>query len=66
MENVTGEMQEVEVPDGKGGTITKTVDVPIPMVGSLSTVAPANFNNVPPSRPTWPATARAGRSSRSR
>ena len=46
VENVTGEMQDVEVPDGKGGTITKNVEVPIPMVGSLSTVAPANFNNV--------------------
>ena len=46
VENVTGEMQDVEVPDGKGGTITKNVEVPIPMVGSLSTVAPENFNNV--------------------
>ena len=34
------------VPDGKGGTITKTVEVPIPMVGSLTTVAPENFTNV--------------------
>ena len=46
VENVTGEMQEVEVPDGKGGTVTKTVEVPIPMVGSLTSVAPANFTNV--------------------
>ena len=46
VENVTGKMQAIEVPDGKGGTITKTVEVPIPMVGSLSTVAPENFNNV--------------------
>ena len=46
VENVTGEMQAVEVPDGKGGTVTKTVEVPIPMVGSLTSVAPANFTNV--------------------
>ena len=46
VENVTGEMQDVEVPDGKGGTITKTVEVPIPMVGSLTSVAPENFTNV--------------------
>jgi len=46
VENVTGKMQEVEVPDGKGGTISKTVEVPIPMVGSLTSVAPENFTNV--------------------
>ena len=46
VENVTGKMQEVEVPDGKGGTVTKTVEVPIPMVGSLTSVAPENFTNV--------------------
>ena len=33
-------------PDGKGGTVTKTVDVPIPMVGSLTLVAPPSFTNV--------------------
>ena len=44
VENVTGEMQEVEVPDGKGGTITKTVEVPIPMVGSLTSVAPGELH----------------------
>ena len=32
--------------DGKGGTVTKTVDVPIPMVGSLTTTAPENFTEV--------------------
>ena len=67
VENVTGEMQEVEVPDGKGGTITKNVEVPIPMVGSLSTTSLRRTSTtLPPSRPTWPVTARAGRSSRSR
>ena len=46
VENVTGTPQEVSYPDGKGGTVTKTVDVPVPMVGSLTTVAPPNFANV--------------------
>jgi putative membrane protein len=46
VENVTGKMQDVEVPDGKGGTISKSVEVPIPMVGSLTSVAPSNFTNV--------------------
>ena len=46
VENVTGSPQEVSFPDGKGGTVTKTVDVPVPMVGSLTTVAPPNFTNV--------------------
>lgn len=32
--------------DGKGGTVTKTVDVPIPLVGSLSTDTPSSFRNV--------------------
>ena len=46
VENVTGTPQDVSFPDGKGGTVTKTVDVPIPMVGSLSLVAPSTFTNV--------------------
>ncbi|QWZ09420.1 hypothetical protein KRR39_06530 [Nocardioides panacis] len=46
VENVTGAPQDVSFPDGKGGTVTKTVDVPIPMVGSLSLVAPSTFTNV--------------------
>jgi putative membrane protein len=44
--NITGQPQEVSFPDGRGGTTTATVDVPIPMVGSLTTVAPESFTNV--------------------
>lgn len=44
--NVSGEPTEVSYSDGRGGTITETVDVPIPMVGSLTTVVPSTFNNV--------------------
>ena len=46
VENVTGTPQDVSFPDGKGGTVTKTVDVPIPIVGSLSLVAPSTFTYV--------------------
>ncbi|HEU4547938.1 MAG TPA: hypothetical protein VFR88_16750, partial [Microlunatus sp.] len=46
VKNVTGVEQELTFDDGQGGTITKTVEVPIPMVGSLTTVAPPNFTNV--------------------
>ncbi|MEO5710653.1 MAG: hypothetical protein ABIQ59_12615, partial [Nocardioidaceae bacterium] len=46
VENVTGAPQDVSFPDGKGGTVTKSVDVPIPMVGSLTLVAPPTFENV--------------------
>lgn len=44
--NVSGEQREVTVADGRGGTITRTVDVPMPLAGSLTTIAPANFTNV--------------------
>ena len=46
VKNVTGAQQEVTFDDGNGGTVTKTVEVPIPMVGSLTTVAPSNFTDV--------------------
>jgi putative membrane protein len=46
VKNVTGRDQEVSIPDGNGGTVTKTVNVPIPMVGSLTTTTPGSFTNV--------------------
>ena len=46
VKNVTGVDQDVSFDDGKGGTVTKTVAVPIPMVGSLSTIVPSNFTDV--------------------
>jgi putative membrane protein len=46
VKNITGAQQEVTFDDGNGGTVTKTVEVPIPMVGSLTTVAPSNFTDV--------------------
>ena len=44
--NVTATQQEVTFSDGAGGEVTKTVNVPIPMVGSLTTTAPSNFTDV--------------------
>lgn len=46
IENVSGKPTELTFPDGKGGTVTKTVNVPIPMVASMSTDTPDNFRNV--------------------
>ncbi|HET7195638.1 MAG TPA: hypothetical protein VFI99_11685, partial [Nocardioides sp.] len=46
VKNITAQAQEVSFPDGSGGTTTETVDVPIPMVGSLSTNTPDTFTNV--------------------
>ena len=67
VKNISAVPKEVTFDDGKGGTITKTVDVPIPMVGSLTTVAAAVLHQRHlASRPTWPATARAAPSCPSR
>lgn len=44
--NVTGQPQEVSFPDGKGGTMTETVEVPIPIVGSMATTVPSSFTDV--------------------
>lgn len=46
VKNVTGVEQEVSFDDGKGGTVTKTVEVPIPLVGSLTTTLPSSFTDV--------------------
>lgn len=46
VKNVTAQPQEISYADGQGGTVTETVDVPVPMVGSLTTVLPSNFSEV--------------------
>jgi putative membrane protein len=58
--NVTGEDREVEVPDGKGGTVTRTVNVPLPMVGSLTTVAPDTFSDVTSTQANMAGDGRGG------
>ncbi|MGN6251307.1 MAG: hypothetical protein ACTHNS_05780 [Marmoricola sp.] len=44
--NTTTRPQQVSFSDGAGHTLTKTVQVPLPMVGSLTTTTPASFTNV--------------------
>ena len=44
--NVTSQPQELTFDDGSGGTITKTVDVPIPIVGTLDTNTPPSFTDI--------------------
>lgn len=44
--NITAVPQEVTFEDGSGGTVTKTVDVPLPIVGSVTTTLPSTFTEV--------------------
>ena len=44
--NITAQPQEVTFPNGQGGTVSETIDIPIPMVGSLTTVVPPTFTEV--------------------
>jgi putative membrane protein len=46
--NKTTKPEQVSYDDGTGHKVTKTVEVPVPMVGSLTTTAPASFTNVDP------------------
>ncbi|WP_426244264.1 hypothetical protein [Nocardioides sp. LHG3406-4] len=46
VKNVTAKPQEISYADGTGSMVTETVDVPVPMVGSLTTVLPPNFSEV--------------------
>lgn len=48
VKNLTTRQQQVSFPDGHGGTKTAMAEVPVPMVGSLSTDLPSNFTNVEP------------------
>lgn len=46
VENVTGTPTAVTYKNGKGETITETVDVPVPLVGSFRTTLPGRFTQV--------------------
>jgi putative membrane protein len=48
VKNLTTHKQQVSYPDGHGGTTTSAVDVPVPMVGSLTTDLPSTFTHVQP------------------
>ena len=45
VKNITQEQQLVSFPDGKGGTMSREVEVMMPMVGSLTTTLPNSFRN---------------------
>jgi len=44
--NTSGVPQALHYSNGNGGTVTKTVDVPIPMVASLAVTTPDSYHNV--------------------
>ncbi len=46
VKNVTATPEKLTFDDGHGGTVSKTVPVPIPIVGTLDITAPPNFSNV--------------------
>lgn len=46
VKNVTSVPQQLTFDSGTGSTVTKTVDVPIPLVGTLDLVAPPSFTHV--------------------
>ncbi|HET7736777.1 MAG TPA: hypothetical protein VFK52_12425 [Nocardioidaceae bacterium] len=46
VKNVSKVHQDISYDDGTGRTITKPADVPVPMVGSLTTVLPPAFRDV--------------------
>ena len=60
VENVTGEPTEVTFTDGTGEEVTRTVDVPIPMVGQLVTVLPGTFTEVRSDEATVSGDGRGG------
>jgi putative membrane protein len=60
VENVTGEPTEVTFTDGTGAEVTRTVDVPIPMVGQLVTVLPGTFTEVRSDEATVSGDGRGG------
>lgn len=41
--NVSGVQQTIQVPDGHGATVPKTVPVPVPLVGTMATTLPSGF-----------------------
>lgn len=46
--NQTSREQQITVTDGAGNEVTRTVRVPVPLVGSLATTLPAGFTRVEP------------------
>jgi putative membrane protein len=44
--NTTAKQETITYPDGKGGTITETVEVPVPIVGQMEAALPPSFTEV--------------------
>ena len=60
VENVTSEPTTITVQDGKGQDVEQTVDVPMPLVGSLVTVLPKGFYSVRSDQANISADGRGG------
>jgi len=60
VENVTGQSQTITVKDGRGNDLQRTVEVPLPLVGSLTTVLPRSFYSVRSDQATVTADGRGG------
>ncbi len=46
VKNATAKQESISYPDGKGGTITETVEVPVPIVGQMEAELPPSFTEV--------------------
>ena len=60
VENTTSEPTTITVQDGRGEDVEQTVDVPMPLVGSLVTVLPKGFYSVRSDQATTSADGRGG------
>lgn len=60
VENVTSQPTTLTVQDGKGDDVQRQVDVPMPLVGSLTTVLPKGFYSVRSDQATISADGRGG------
>ena len=60
VENTTSRPTTITVQDGKGQDVEKTIDVPMPLVGSLVTVLPKGFYSVRTDQATISADGRGG------
>src|SRR5215203_357510 len=60
VENTTSEPTTITVQDGKGEDVEQTVDVPLPLVGSLVTVLPKGFYSIRSDQANISADGRGG------
>lgn len=60
IENTTTEVQQLEVPDGKGGVVVKELEVAVPFAGSLELTLPEQFTDVTSERGVLAGDGRGG------